>query len=186
MKTKTKPQLKILIVFAAILCCIFSLNSFAQNPIVPTMQDFIGTWVGANQDGMPVEVKLNSNWSCEFKVNGAPVHANNPVTGYRLPQYSPRAIAENGAPAAPEILVKFYTRNAIAGVRTDAAASASNNSSTITDTSVEQVYSGIAVIAFNNNTQRNELTLYLDINNFSSGAALNTDNATPYCVLTIQ
>ncbi len=186
MKTKTKPQFKTIIAFAIFLSCIVSLNSFGQNSYVPTLQDFYGTWVGTNQEGNSVEVKLNSNWSCEFKVNGTPVHANNPVTGYRLPQYSPRAIAENGSPAAPEILIKFYTRNAIAGVRTDAAASASNNSSTITDNSIEQVYSGIAVIAFNNNTQRNELTLYLDINNFSSGAALDTDNATPYCVLIIQ
>src|SRR5687768_18434526 len=107
MKTKTKSQSKILIAFAIFFCCFVSLNSFGQNSFVPTQQDFHGTWTGATQSGNTVEIKLNSNWSCEFKVNGAPVHADNPVTGYRLPQYNPKVVAESGPPSAPEISIKI-------------------------------------------------------------------------------
>src|SRR5712672_2543378 len=95
MKTTTTPQFKTIIASAIFLSCIVSLNSFGQNSFVPTLPDFYGTWVGANQDGNSVEVKLNSNWSCEFKVNGVPLHSDNVIVGYRLPQYSGNAPADS-------------------------------------------------------------------------------------------
>src|SRR5690242_17650436 len=168
MKTKTKSRTKILFVLAVFFCCFVSLNSFGQNTFIPTQQDFHGTWTGVTPDGNTVEIKLNPNSSCEFKVSGVPIHPANPVTGYRLPQYAPKFVEQNGSPSAPEIFIKFYTRNAISGIRASAPAS-STNSSAVTDNSVEQVYSGIAVISQNASGQ-SEMKLYLDVNNFSSTA----------------
>ena len=187
MKTKTKLQSKILIAFAISLCCFVSVNSFGQNSFVPTKQDFHGTWVGATPTGNTIELKLNSNSSCEFKVNGAPVHLDNPVTAYRLPQYNPKTIAESGPPSAPEIFIKFYTRDALNGIRA-AVPNTNANSSTVTDNSVEQVYSGIAVLSLNSSTNRYDMALYLDIDNFSSVSpdVTGTDAAAPYCILSLQ
>src|SRR5262245_23653899 len=118
MKTKTKPQSKFLIALATILCCIISLVSFGQSsPIVPTEQDFQGTWLGSSHDGNTIEITLTSNWKCEFKINGVPMESVNPVIGYRLPQFFPQTVASVGSPSAPEITVKFYTQDAIAGIR---------------------------------------------------------------------
>lgn len=182
MKTKTKPQWKVLIAFAAILCCVISAS--AQTPIIPTFDDFHGTWIGPTPTGENVSVTLAANGACNFNVNGSPLNAGNTIVGYRLPQYSPKAIADNGAPSASEIVIKFFTQNAIAGVRT-AASSPASNSSTVTDNSVEQIYTGYAVIS-RDASGHDEMTLYLDVLHFSSAPPSSSDGSAPYCTLIKQ
>jgi hypothetical protein len=191
MKTKPNTKSKTFIAFAAIFCCIISLNSFGQNPIIPTAQDFAGTWSGATASGNEtVQITLTSNWKCEFMVNGAPSNSVNPVIAYRLPQYFPAAITQNGPPASPEITIKFYTQNAVAGVRVPT--NTPNTSSPAGDipvvpTMMEQVYTGVAVLAVNN-TGNYEMTLYLDPANYHENppSASSPDASTPYCVLVRQ
>lgn len=192
MKTKTNPQSKILIVFAAILCCIVSTNSFGQNAIIPIFQDFHGTWVGTNVNGIPVEITLTSDWKCTFNTaNNLPMHSDNPVVAYRMPQYFPKTLADNGPPTSPEITIKFYTQNAMSGIL---VARNSTNTPSVGDNSVntnmiEQVYIGLALLSQNTSGQM-EMELYLDAVNYQSAPPVLSSapdaNNVPYCVLVKQ
>ncbi len=182
MKTKTDTKSKILIVSAAILCC--AISAFSQNQIIPSMQDFQGTWIGNNIDGRVVSVTLTSDWKSTFTVSGVPLISSNPVIAYRLPQYL------SASPiTSPEITIKFYTQGAIDGVR---IAANNNASATLSDNSVsvntiEQIYTGLAMISFNSSGQL-EMALYMDAQNFTTvPPALDVDASNKlYCTLTKQ
>ena len=190
MKTKRNTHFKIML--TAIVCCIISLTSFGQTPIIPTFQDFQGTWVGVNADGRPVEITLTSDWRCAFNTdNNVPMHSDNPVVAYRMPQFSPKSLADNGPPTSPEIMIKFYTQNAMNGVL---VARNSNNALPVGDNSlstnmIEQVYMGVAVITQNSSGQM-EMELYLDAVNYQSAPPVVNSSpdgsSTPYCVLVRQ
>lgn len=184
MKTKPK-QSKFLIALATILCCIISVNSFGQNTI-PSLQDFHGTWVGQNVDGRNVSVTLTSDWRCNFTVSGQSLSVNNPVIAYRLPDYLGAS-----QPTSPQITIKFFTQGAISGIRV--AASSNNASSSINDHSlsvntVEQIYTGLAVIS-STTTGQLQMAIYMDPQNFTSvPPALDPDPSQnrPYCTLVKQ
>jgi hypothetical protein len=184
MKTKTKS--KILFGLAAIFCCVISLSSFGQNSIIPQFQDFHGTWQGLNASGQQVEMTLTSDWKCTFNVNNAPIHADNQIKAYRMPQFFPKNLAANGPPTSPEITVKFYTQNALAGIRlaTNSTNSVGNNSVTVNST--EQIYTGLAVLSTNASGQL-EMALYINAADYSDvPPSLPDANAVPYCVLVKQ
>ena len=182
MKTKTKTRSR-LILCATLLWCFISLNTYAQSAL--QLSDFHGTWTGGN-DATSVSITLTQKWGCTFNVNGSPLDAGNSIVAYRLPQYSPKALVDNGPPSASEVIIKFYTQNAMTGVR--APANSSNNAVSLTENNmIEQIYTGLAVISTNASGQF-EMTLYMDVNNFSSVApSVNPSaGAIPYCTLVKQ
>ena len=127
-------------------------------------------------------------------MNGNPIgHAANPIIGFRLPQLTARAIADNGMPPTPEITIKFFTNEAIRGITAPAPASASAASNSMTTGTVDQLYTGIVILSTTPNGE-DQMELYIDFTNFSSvtpdtiigpnGSLLST--STPYCTLIKQ
>ena len=198
MKTKSK-QSKILIVFATILCCIISLNSFSQNGpavVVPDVRDFEGTWVGTNTDGRTVTLTLSAPSNCSLLIDGVPFNSNannhsasNNIVSYRLPEYSPKYVADHGLPTTNAITIRLYTQNGKSNITAPAPSNTVSNNGSLVVSTVEQIYTGIAVIVVNANPRT--MDLYIDLNNFSStrpavDITSQDGNSIHYCSLVKQ
>lgn len=128
---------------------------------------FHGTWVGTSQRGDHIQLVLGNRWNSALTINGSPDHANNAILGYRLPEYNPTYIAENGPPSSEKLTIKFFTNNAIHGILAPSSSPSSSQNITLAENTVQQIYTGQAVVTLNSSGQY-QMVIYVDMDNFSS------------------
>ncbi len=126
-----------------------------------TIQDFHGNWKGLSQSGDSIEITLNPNWSCVFKINNVQVFANNAIVVYRLPGYH-SSLAASFVDGDPQ-LIRFYTQNAMQGILAPGTQVQSNQEAN----GVPQTYTGRSKI-YTDNNGATVMDLFIEVQTFSS------------------